>query len=98
MLQLLILPTHTSSHSLTTTCPRTTMTSPMSLNTQTLCSHHRGILPLLLDISDSLLISLTTPSPMHSKNDSLVSLSTLQPSQHPNMPKKVLKFTDPNPL
>src|SRR6202453_4997902 len=74
------------------------MTSPRSLNTQTLCSHHRGILPLLLDISDSLSISPTMPSPTHLKSDSLVSLSTLQPSQHPNMPKKVLKFTNPNPL
>ena len=74
------------------------MTSPKSLNMQTLCSHHRGILPLLLDISDALSISPITPLPTPSKSDSLVSLSTLQPSQHPNMPKKVLKFTDPNPL
>src|SRR6202453_2941227 len=98
MLNHLILPTHNSSHSSTTTCPRTTMNSPKSLNTRTLCSHHRGILPLLLDISDSLSISPTMPSPTHSKSDSLASLLTLQPSQHPNMPKKVLKFTDPNPL
>src|ERR1700677_4192695 len=97
MLIHLILPTHTSSHSSTIICPRAAMTSPMSLNTETLCSHHRGILPLLLDISDTLSISPTTPLPTSSKSDSLVSLSTLQPSQHPNMPKKVLKFTDPNP-
>src|SRR6202453_1831773 len=73
------------------------MTSPMFLNTPTLCSHHRGIPPLLLNISDTLSISPMTPLPTSSKNDLLVSLSTLQPSQHPNMPKKVLKFTDPNP-
>src|SRR6202453_976134 len=98
MINHLILPIHNSSHSSTTICPRTTMNSPKSLNTLTLCSHHKGILPLLLDISDSLLISPTTPSPTHSRSDLLVSLSTLQPSQHPNMPKKVLKFIDPNPL
>src|ERR1700677_2288338 len=98
MLQLLILPTHTFSHSSTTTCPRATMTSPTFLNMQTLCLHHRGILPLLLDISGSLSISPIMPLPTSWKSDSLVSLSTLQPSQHPNMPKKVLKFTDPNPL
>src|SRR6202453_3469197 len=102
MVNHLILPTHISSTSSTITCPLTTMTtpttSPRSLSTPTLCSHHRGILPLLLDISDSLLISPTTPSPTHLKRDSLASLSTLQPSQHPNMPKKVLKFTNPNPL
>src|ERR1700677_2223865 len=74
------------------------MTSPMFLNTPTLCSHHRGIPPLLLNISDTLSISPMTPLPTSSKNDLLVSLSTLQPSQHPNMPTKVLKFTDPNPL
>ena len=73
------------------------MTSPKYSNTPTQSSHHRGILPLLLDISAGLSISPTTPSPTHSKSDSVVSLSTLQPSQHPNMPKKVLKFTDPNP-
>src|SRR6202453_2778389 len=76
----------------------TTTTSPKSLNTRTLCSHHRGILPLLLDISDALSISPITPSPTPLKSDSDVSLSTLQPSQHPNMPKKVLKFMNPNPL
>src|ERR1700677_1928885 len=74
------------------------MTSPTSLNMQTLCSHHRGILPLLLDISDALSISPITPLLTPLKSESLVCLSTLQPSQHPNMPKKVLKFTDPNPL
>src|ERR1700677_1589489 len=99
MLIHLILPIHNSFPLLTTTCPHPqTMTSPKYLNTQTLCSHHKGILPLLLDISETLLISPTTPLPMHSKSDSDASLSTLQPSQHPNMPKKVLKFTDPNPL
>src|ERR1700677_2344781 len=102
MLNHLILPTHISFPSLTNTCPRTpTMTtpttSPRSLNTRTLCSHHRGILPLLLDISDSPSISPIMPSPTHSKSDSLVSQSTLQPSQHPKMPKKVLKFTNPTP-
>ena len=60
-------------------------------------SHHRGILPLLLDISAGLSISPMSPSPTLLKKDSVVSRSTLQPSQHPNMPKKVLKFTDPNP-
>src|ERR1700677_3911666 len=103
MLNHLILPTHISFPSSTNTCPHhptmtTPTTSPRSLNTQTLCSHHRGILPLLLDISDSLSISPITPLPTHLKSDSLASLSTLQPSQHPNMPKKVLKFTNPNPL
>src|SRR6202453_2873561 len=100
MLNHLILPTHNSFPSLTRICPHplTTMTSPRSLNTQTLCSQHRATLPLLLDISKTLSITPTTPSPMPSKSDSDVSLSTLQPSQHPNMPKKVLKFTDPNPL
>src|SRR6202453_1445355 len=97
MVNHLILPTHNSSPLLTTTCPLMTMTSPKYLNTPTLCSHHRGILPLLLDISDSLSISPITPLQTSSKSDSLVSLSTLHPSQHPNMPKKVLKFTDPNP-
>src|ERR1700677_3750327 len=74
------------------------MTSPRSLNMLTLCSLHKATLPLLLDISETLLTTPITPSPTHSKSNSNVSLSTLQPSQHPNMPKKVLKFTDPNPL
>src|SRR6202453_851057 len=100
----LILPTHISFPSLTNICPlpRTTMTtpttSPRSLNTQTLCSLHRATLPLLLDISETLSITLTMQLQTPLKNDSDVSLSTLQPSQHPNMPKKVLKFTNPNPL
>src|ERR1700677_2263537 len=101
MLIRLILPIHNSSPSLTSICPhpRTmTTTSPRSLNTQTLCLQHKATLPLLLDISETLLTTPTMPSPMPSRSDSDVSLSTLQPSQHPNMPKKVLKFTDPNPL
>ena len=72
-------------------------TSPRSSNMLIQSSHHRGILPLLLDISSDLSTLRTTPSPTPLKSDSVVSLSTLQPSQHPNMPKKVLKFTDPNP-
>src|ERR1700677_4656046 len=100
----LILPTHTSFHSSTNTCPPplTTMTtqttSPRSLNTQTLCSQHRATLPLLLDISETLSITPTMQLQTPLKRDSDVFLSTLQPSQHPNMPKKVLKFTNPNPL
>src|ERR1700677_4867330 len=80
------------------TTSATPTTSQRSLNTHTLCSHHRGILPLLLDISDTLSISPITPLLTPLKKDLDVSLSTLQPSQHPNMPKKVLKFTNPNPL
>src|SRR6202453_4839034 len=103
MLNHIILPTHNSFPSSTNICPHhptmtTPPTSPRSLNTHKLCSHHRGILPLLLDISDTLSISPKTQSRTHSKRESLVSLSTLQLSQHPNMPKKVLKFTNPNPL
>src|ERR1700677_500515 len=100
----LILPTHISFPSLTNICPLplTTMTtpttSPRSLNTQTLCSLHRATLPLLLDISETLSITPTMQSQTPLKSDSDVFLSTLQPSQHPNMPKKVLKFTNPNPL
>src|ERR1700677_4385977 len=100
----LILPTHISFPSSTTTCPHplTTMTtpptSPRSLNTRTLCSLHRATLPLLLDISETLSITPTMQSQTPLKSHSDVCLSTLQPSQHPNMPKKVLRFTNPNPL
>src|SRR6202453_603511 len=76
----------------------TPTTSPRSLNMQTLCSLHRATLPLLLDISETLSITPTMQSQTPLKNDSDVYLSTLQPSQHPNMPKKVLRFTNPNPL
>src|SRR6202453_1423203 len=85
-------------HHLTmTTTPTTKPTSPRFSNMLIQSSHHKGILPLLLDISVDLSTLRTTPSPMPSKSDSVASTSTLQPSQHPNMPKKVLKFTDPNP-
>src|ERR1700677_4939001 len=100
----LILPTHISFPSSTHICPHplTTMTtpttSPRSLNTQTLCSLHRATLPLLLDISETLSITPTMQLQTPLKNVSDVFLSTLQPSQHPNMPKKVLKFMNPNPL
>src|ERR1700677_467976 len=100
----LILPTHISFPSSTHICPHplTTMTtpttSPRSLNTQTLCSLHRATLPLLLDISETLSITPTMQLQTPLKSNSLASLSTLQPSQHPNMPKKELKFTNPNPL
>src|ERR1700677_3023366 len=76
----------------------TPTTSPRFLNTRTLCSQHRATLPLLLDISETLLITPTMQSQTPLKSDSDVCLSTLQPSQHPNMPKKVLRFTNPNPL
>src|ERR1700677_417821 len=79
---------------MTTTKP----TSPRSSNMLIQSSHHKGILPLLLDISVDLSTLRTLPSPMPLKSASAVSLSTLQPSQHPNMPKKVLKFMNPNPL
>src|ERR1700677_1833618 len=99
----LILPIHIYSLSSTNTCPHPpTMTTPTisqkCLNTQTLCLRHAAQLPLLLELSETLSTTPILPSPTHSKNDSDVSLSTLQPSQHPNMPKKVLKFTNPNPL
>src|ERR1700677_86218 len=81
-----------------TTTPTIKPTSPKSSNTLIQSSHHRGILPLLLDISADLSTLRTTPSQTPLKSDSVVSLSTLQPSQHPNMPKKVLKFMNPNPL
>src|ERR1700677_3489824 len=81
-----------------TTTPTTKPTSPKSSNMLIQSSHHRGILPLLLDISADLSTLRTTPSQTPLKSDLVVSLSTLQPSQHPNMPKKVLKFTNPNPL
>src|SRR6202453_528975 len=80
-----------------TTTPTTKPTLPRSSSMPIPSLHHRGILPLLLDISADLSISPTTQSLTHSKRDSVASLSTLQSSQHPNMPKKVLKFTDPNP-
>src|SRR6202453_3733636 len=99
----LILPIHIYSLSSTNTCPHPpTMTTPTisqkCLNTQTLCLRHAAQLPLLLELSETLSTTPILPSPTHSKNDSVVSLSTLQPSQHSNMPTKVLKFTNPNPL
>src|ERR1700677_5059331 len=139
MVNHLILPTHVSSPSSTTTCPLVTMTSPTSLNTQALCLHHQHILPQLSEISETLSITQTSPSPMPSNKKEAVALpstnslatftilqpptsyhattlpwlltlsrtppmtptlpsqsysddsnSSLQPSQHPNMPKVVL--------
>src|ERR1700677_1055840 len=144
MVNHLILPTHISFPSSTNTCPLAAMTSPTSLNTRTLCSHHRRQLPLLNDVSESLLITPTSPSLRHSNkkeavvqpstdssatftimqpptsshdatlplllnlsrtppttptppllNCSDASASTLQPSQHPNMPRVVLRFNVP---
>src|ERR1700677_2710482 len=74
------------------------MTSPKCLNMLTLCSQHAAQLPLLLELSETLSTTPIMPSQTPLKSESDVSLSTLQPSQHPNMPKKVLKFTNPNPL
>src|SRR6202453_2677122 len=144
MVNHLILPTHISSPSLTIICPLTTMTSPTSLNTRTLCSHHRRRLPLLNDVSESLSTTQMQPSLRHlnkrevvvqpstnssatstimqpptsssdetlplllnlsrmppttptsqSLNCSDASASTLQPSQHSNMPRVVLRFNVP---
>src|ERR1700677_4645592 len=144
MVHHLILPTHISFPSSTHTCPLAAMTSPISLNTRTLCSHHRRQLHLLNDVSESLSITPTLPLPRHSNkkeavvqpstnppamftitqpptsshdatlplllnlsrtppttpmppslNSSDVSASTLQPSQHPNMPRVVLRFNVP---
>src|ERR1700677_4269095 len=144
MVHHLILPTHISFPSSTNTCPLAAMTSPTSLNTRTLCSHHRRQLPLLNDVSESLLITPTSPSLRHSnKKEAVVqpstsssatftimqpptsspnatlplllnlsktpsttptppllscsdaSASTLQLSQHPNMPRVVLRFNVP---
>src|ERR1700677_1220696 len=120
------------------------MTSPTSLNTRTLCLRHQRRLHLLKDVSESLSITQTSPSPTPlnkkevvaqpytnssatftimqpptsshdttlplllnlsrtppttpmppSLNSSDVSASTLQPSQHPNMPRVVLRFNVP---
>src|ERR1700677_2001764 len=144
MVHHLILPTHISFPSSTNTCPLAAMTSPTSLNTRTLCSHHRRQLPLLNDVSESLLITPTSPSLRHSNkkeavvqpstnppamftitqpptsshdatlplllnlsrtppttpmppslNSSDISTSTLQPSQHPSMPRVILRFNIP---
>src|ERR1700677_1729154 len=76
MVNHLILPTHISSPSSTNTCPLAAMTSPISLNTRTLCSHHRHRLPLLNDVSESLLITPTLPLPRHSNKKEAV----VQPS------------------
>ena len=54
-------------------------------------SYHDATLPLLLNLSRT---PPTTPTPP-SLSCSDASASTLQPSQHPNMPKVVLKFTNP---
>src|ERR1700677_4170486 len=144
MVNHLILPTHISFPSSTNTCPLAAMTSPTSLNTRTLCSHHRRRLHLLKDVSESLSITQTSPSPTPSSKEEVVvqpytnssatftimqpptlspdatlplllnlsktlpttptlpllscsdaSASTLQPSQHPNMPRVVLRFNVP---
>src|SRR6202453_4125476 len=144
MVNHLILPTHISSPSSTNTCPLAAMTLPTSLNTRTLCLHHRRRLPLLNDVSETLSITQTSPSPTPSSKKEVVaqpytnssatftimqpptsshdatlplllnlsktppttptppllscsdaSASTLQTSQHPNMPKVVLRFANP---
>src|ERR1700677_1997484 len=76
MVHHLILPTHISFPSSTHTCPLAAMTSPTSLNTRTLCSHHRRQLHLLNDVSESLLITPTLPLPRHSNKKEAV----VQPS------------------
>src|ERR1700677_3065650 len=63
MVNHLILPTHISFPSSTNTCPLAAMTLPTSLNTRTLCLHHRRRLHLLKDVSESLSITQTSPSP-----------------------------------